>query len=78
MYKRRFVRLATTFAALCWVGALPAAAQVSHTFEDGTTQGWGPRGSAVVTNTTEAARTGSRSLKTTNRIRPTIRGWRIW
>lgn len=70
MYKRRFVRLATTFAALCWVGALPAAAQVSHTFEDGTTQGWGPRGSAVVTNTTEAARTGSRSLKTTNRTAP--------
>jgi endo-1,4-beta-xylanase len=49
--------------------APPAAAQtvVSHDFEDGTTQGWGPRGSAVVTNSTEAANGGTHSLKTTGR-----------
>ena len=47
----------------------PAAAQtvVQHDFEDGTTQGWVPRGTAVVTNTTEAANTGTHSLKTTGR-----------
>jgi len=41
-----------------------AAAQtvVQDDFEDGTTQGWVPRGTAVLTNTTEAANTGSRSL----------------
>src|SRR5262245_40180381 len=37
-------------------------------FEDGTAQGWVPRGGGVVlTNTTEAAFTGARSLKTTGR-----------
>lgn len=37
-------------------------------FEDGTLQGWIPRGSGVVlTNTTEAAHGGARSLKTTGR-----------
>ena len=47
----------------------PAAAQtvVQHDFEDGTTQGWVPRGTALVTNTTEAANTGTHSLKTTGR-----------
>jgi endo-1,4-beta-xylanase len=47
----------------------PAAAQtvVQHGFEDGTTQGWIPRGTAVLTNTTEAANTGTHSLKTTGR-----------
>jgi endo-1,4-beta-xylanase len=46
-----------------------AAAQtvVQHDFEDGTLQGWIPRGTAVLTNTTEAANTGTHSLKTTNR-----------
>jgi hypothetical protein len=36
--------------------AAPAAAQtvISHDFEDGTPQGWRPRGTAVVENTTEA------------------------
>jgi endo-1,4-beta-xylanase len=49
--------------------ARPAAAQtvIQHDFEDGTTQGWTPRGSAVLTNTTEAANGGSHSLKTTGR-----------
>ena len=49
--------------------AAPAAAQtvISHDFEDGTLQGWRPRGTAVVENTTEAANTGTHSLQTTNR-----------
>src|SRR4029450_3880848 len=38
---------------------------VSHDFEDGTTQGWIPRGGTVVLeNTTEAANGGRHSLKT--------------
>lgn len=50
----------------------PAAAQtgpvVQHDFEDGTLQGWIPRGGGVMlTNTTEAAQSGIRSLKTTGR-----------
>ena len=47
----------------------PADAQtvVSDDFEDGTTQGWVSRGTAVLTNTTEAANTGTHSLKTTGR-----------
>jgi endo-1,4-beta-xylanase len=41
---------------------------VQHGFEDGTPQGWIPRGGGVVlTNSTEAAATGTRSLKTTGR-----------
>ncbi|MCI0391316.1 MAG: endo-1,4-beta-xylanase [Acidobacteria bacterium] len=41
---------------------------VQNDFEDGTLQGWIARGGGVVlTNTTEAAQTGARSLKTTNR-----------
>jgi endo-1,4-beta-xylanase len=41
---------------------------VQHDFEDGTLQGWTPRGGTVVlTNTTEAAASGARSLKTTGR-----------
>ncbi|MCI0660174.1 MAG: endo-1,4-beta-xylanase [Acidobacteria bacterium] len=49
----------------------PATAQtgpvVQNTFEDGTLQGWIPRGGVTLTNTPEAANTGSRSLLTTNR-----------
>ncbi|HEV2666055.1 MAG TPA: carbohydrate binding domain-containing protein, partial [Blastocatellia bacterium] len=41
---------------------------VLNDFEDGTAQGWVPRGGGVVlTNTTEAAFNGTHSLKTTNR-----------
>lgn len=49
--------------------AAPARAQVAtHDFEDGTAQGWIPRGGGVaLTNTTEAARSGLRSLRTTGR-----------
>jgi endo-1,4-beta-xylanase len=49
--------------------AIPLGAQtvVQNDFEDGTTQGWGPRGGVVLTNTTEAAATGTRSLRTSGR-----------
>jgi endo-1,4-beta-xylanase len=40
---------------------------VSNDFEDGTTQGWIPRGTAILANTTEVANTGAHSLKTTGR-----------
>src|SRR5215475_3286402 len=50
-------------AAIAQTGAV-----VQNDFEDGTLQGWIPRGQTVVlTNTTEAAFTGARSLKTTGR-----------
>src|SRR5262245_20703403 len=50
-------------AAIAQTGAV-----VQNDFEDGTLQGWIPRGQAVVlTNPTEAAFTGARSLKTTGR-----------
>src|SRR5688572_13691734 len=46
----------------------PAQTIVQNDFEDGTPQNWIPRGGSVVlTNTTEAAATGTRSLKTTGR-----------
>jgi hypothetical protein len=60
-----FAALACLLVLLC---PAPASAQavVQHDFEDGTLQGWTPRGVVVVlTNTTEAAATGARSLKTT-------------
>ena len=68
-------RVATTAVSMCFVWLLqlgataPAAAQtvVQHTWEDGTLQGWVPRGSAVLTNTTDVAHTGTRSLLTTGR-----------
>src|SRR2546422_8001406 len=53
--------------------ALPVAARaqvVHHDFEDGTTQGWFPRGTAILAVTNEAAATGLNSLKTTGRTAP--------
>jgi endo-1,4-beta-xylanase len=51
--------------------AAPAGATaqtvVQHDFEDGTTQGWAPRGGVTLTNVTEAAATGTHSLRTTGR-----------
>ncbi len=60
---------------LCSLGLLnprPAAAQttpiVQNDFEDGTVQGWIPRGGTVVlTNSTDVAHGGTRSLLTTGR-----------
>jgi endo-1,4-beta-xylanase len=40
---------------------------VQNDFEDGTLQGWIPRGPVALTNSTEAAAGGTRSLKTTGR-----------
>jgi endo-1,4-beta-xylanase len=44
-----------------------APAPLSSDFEDGTAQGWIPRGGVTLTNTTEQAFGGARSLKTTGR-----------
>ena len=63
-------RVATTGVSMCFVwllqlgAAAPVAAQtvVQHTWEDGTLQGWVPRGSAVLTNTTDVAHSGTHSL----------------
>ena len=44
-----------------------APAPLSSDFEDGTNQGWIPRGGVTLTNTTEQANTGTHSLKTTGR-----------
>ena len=40
---------------------------VSNGWEDGTLQGWEPRGSVTLVSTTEAFATGTHSLKTTGR-----------
>jgi endo-1,4-beta-xylanase len=53
------------------LGRRPVIAQtgavVQNDFEDGSPQGWIPRGPVTLTNTTEAAAGGVRSLKTTGR-----------
>ena len=59
--------VAVGLAGLSSPHAADAQTVVSNDFEDGTSQGWIPRGSAVLTNTTEAANTGTHSLKTTGR-----------
>src|SRR5262245_47661346 len=63
-----------TFAAIFGLAMLliPSHAYsqtiIRNDFEDGTLQGWIPRGGTVVlTNSTEAAQAGVRSLKTTGR-----------
>jgi hypothetical protein len=62
---RRPARIAPLLAAVAFGLSSPHAADaqmvVSNDFEDGTTQGWIPRGSALLTNTTEAANTGTAS-----------------
>src|SRR4029078_7041629 len=47
------------------IGTAPAP--LSSDFEDGTNQGWIPRGGVTLTNATEQAFAGTRSLKTTGR-----------
>jgi Beta-1,4-xylanase len=69
------LKLSTAFAIVVFFAALalcPSTVQsqtvIQNDFEDGTLQGWIPRGGGVVlTNTTEAAQAGTRSLKTTGR-----------
>jgi hypothetical protein len=39
-------------AGICLCAQQAAAQLVQHNFDNGTTQGWGPRGSAVVTAST--------------------------
>jgi len=60
--------MATLLLFVCSV-VVPAAAQtlVQNDFEDGTSQGWISRGTAVLANTSEAAHSGAHSLKTTGR-----------
>src|SRR6185312_8524009 len=62
------VLMATLLLFVCSV-VVPAAAQtlVQNDFEDGTSQGWISRGTAVLANTSEAAHSGAHSLKTTGR-----------
>ena len=54
---------------LCILGSLPASAQtiVNNDFEDGTPQGWIPRGPVTLTNSTDFAHGGTQSLLTTGR-----------
>jgi endo-1,4-beta-xylanase len=61
--------LAGLALSIVMFAAAPAAAQtvVQNDFEDGTTQGWIPRGAVTLTNSTEAAQGGTHSLKTTGR-----------
>ena len=51
----------------CGVVAHAQTTIVEDDFEDGTVQNWIPRGTAILTNTTEEAHGGSHSLKTTGR-----------
>jgi endo-1,4-beta-xylanase len=67
---RRIVARSTCALALLCAFAPPVLAQttiVSHTFEDGTTQGWAPRGPVALSASNEAANGGFYSLKTTGR-----------
>ncbi|WP_431927416.1 endo-1,4-beta-xylanase [Nonomuraea jabiensis] len=66
----RTLRALVAAALLCLVPGLPAhaAADLTYDFENGTTQGWGPRGGEVsVTVTQDAAHGGTSSLLTTGR-----------
>lgn len=71
----RTLRALVAAALLCLVPVLPAhaepgtrAADITYDFENGTTQGWGPRGDGVsVTVTADAAHGGTSSLLTTGR-----------
>lgn len=63
---RGSLRALTLAAALC-AGASASAQVASHGFEGGTTQGWGPRGPVTLSASTDIARGGAYSLKTTGR-----------
>lgn len=69
----RFLRDARSSLALiltclsCCVASVAQAQAIANTFEDGTTQGWGPRGSVAVTASTDVAHSGAYSLRTTGR-----------
>jgi endo-1,4-beta-xylanase len=61
--------LVAVFAALTLGFVYPAAAQtvLQTDFEDGSTQGWVPRGPVTLTNSTDTASSGTHSLLTTGR-----------
>ncbi|MFI7125175.1 endo-1,4-beta-xylanase [Nonomuraea sp. NPDC050153] len=66
----RTLRALVAAALLCLAPAVSAhaAADLTYDFENGTTQGWGPRGGGVsVTVTSDAAHGGTSSLLTTGR-----------
>jgi len=65
---RQFL-LSFAMALAVAAASTPAAAQVivSHDFEDGSTQGWFPRGGHALENSMDVANGGIRSLKTTGR-----------
>ncbi len=67
----RFIRFLVGFIVLCVLGAAGAAAAenvvLSTGFEDGTTQGWGPRGTETVAAVKGIAHSGSYSLAVTKR-----------
>jgi endo-1,4-beta-xylanase len=54
-------------AAMCLSAQHAAAQLVSHNFDGGTTQGWGPRGPVTVAVSGDVARSAPFSLKTTGR-----------
>jgi len=59
---------ASCLFALMFVSATAHAQTIiQNDFEDGTLQGWIPRGPVALTNSTEAAQAGTHSLKTTGR-----------
>jgi endo-1,4-beta-xylanase len=67
---RRFATQSACALALLGASAPSASAQtviIQHSFDDGTTQGWGPRGSAVVAASADVARSGAFSLETMGR-----------
>lgn len=47
--------------------SVPVVAELVYDFENGDTQGWGPRGNVQVASVTETAQSGASSLKTTGR-----------
>ncbi|MDQ8204140.1 endo-1,4-beta-xylanase [Pelagicoccus sp. SDUM812003] len=57
-------RLASLLLASSLIAAGASAQVTSNGFEDGSTQGWGPRGTVTVVNTTADAYTGTNSLLT--------------
>src|SRR5450631_1605845 len=61
-----------TLLALALAGSMTLAAQpttvVQNNWEDGSLQGWVPRGPVILTNSTAVANGGSHSLLTTGRV----------
>ena len=64
------LRTLLALLAIQLIAAPPARAQtvVQHGWEDGTLQGWAPFGGGVLTNSTAAANSGTRSLLTAGRV----------